>query len=30
MMKSDLVNFNQEFIESHYMEFRIPAVNDEV
>lgn len=30
MMKMDSVNFSQEFIASHYMEFCIPPKNGEV
>lgn len=30
MMKMESVNFSQEFIESHYMEFRIPPKDNEV
>ncbi len=30
MMKIDSVNFSQEYIESHYMEFNIPPKNNEV
>jgi len=29
-MKTDLVNFSQEYIESNYMEFNIPPKNNEV
>ena len=30
MMKHDLVNFSQEFIDTHYMEFSIPSRENEV
>jgi hypothetical protein len=30
MMKMDIIDYSQLYIESHYMEFRIPPKNNEV
>ena len=30
MMKMESVNFSQEYIETHYMEFNIPPKNNDV